>query len=201
MEKEEFYNLLNSPDLLNLESLPKLKELSERYPYFQTAKVLYLKNLKLTRNSNFNSELKKTAPLVGDRKTLNSFLNPEKLKSPESPGLEFLTEYPGSYFESDESDAPESDNLIDKFLSSKPGAFKIENRLVEELSETSDNQILAGSDEESDELITETLATIYLQQKKYAKAIEAFQKLSLKYPEKSGYFATRIEETEKLKNK
>ena len=172
-----------------------------RFPYFQAARLLYLKNLKLTRNSNFNSELNKSAPLVGDRKWLNSFLNPEKLKKPVSAGIDFLTESAGVYFSESDSDTTDSDNLIDKFLSSKPGALKIENKSDEELSEFSDNQILTVSNAESDELITETLAVIYLQQKKYEKAIESFQKLSLKYPEKSAYFATRIEETEKLKNK
>ena len=48
--------------------------------------------------------------------------------------------------------------------------------------------------------ITETLANIYLEQKKYDKALEAFKKLGLKYPEKNSYFATRIEEILKLKN-
>lgn len=41
-------------------------------------------------------------------------------------------------------------------------------------------------------MITETLANVYVQQKKYAKAIEAFEALTLKFPEKSGLFAARI---------
>ena len=40
--------------------------------------------------------------------------------------------------------------------------------------------------------MTETLARVYLEQKKYDKAIKAFKILSLKYPEKSGFFADRI---------
>ncbi|MDO5510619.1 MAG: tetratricopeptide repeat protein [Weeksellaceae bacterium] len=49
-------------------------------------------------------------------------------------------------------------------------------------------------------LMTETLANIYLEQKKYDKAIKAFTILRLKYPEKSGYFADRIKEIKELQN-
>ena len=40
--------------------------------------------------------------------------------------------------------------------------------------------------------MTETLARIYLEQKKYTKAIKSYEILSLKYPEKSGFFADQI---------
>jgi len=62
------------------------------------------------------------------------------------------------------------------------------------------NDILERSTSEDNELVTETLANIYLQQKNFEKAIHAFEKLSLKYPGKSIYFATRIKEAENLKN-
>ncbi len=41
-------------------------------------------------------------------------------------------------------------------------------------------------------LMTETLARVYLEQKKYHKAIQAYEILILKYPEKSSFFADRI---------
>ncbi len=47
-------------------------------------------------------------------------------------------------------------------------------------------------------LMTETLATIYVKQKNYAKAIQAYEFLSLKYPEKSSFFADRIQEIKEL---
>ncbi len=52
--------------------------------------------------------------------------------------------------------------------------------------------------QESDELITETLAAIYAQQGNFEKAISFYEKLSLKIPEKSAYFASLIKD---LKNK
>jgi tetratricopeptide (TPR) repeat protein len=38
-------------------------------------------------------------------------------------------------------------------------------------------------------LVTETLARIYEKQGNLQKAIDAYRKLALKYPEKSAYFA------------
>lgn len=46
-------------------------------------------------------------------------------------------------------------------------------------------------------LVTETLADIFVMQKKYQEAIATYQKLMLKYPQKSSYFATRIEKIKK----
>ena len=43
-------------------------------------------------------------------------------------------------------------------------------------------------------LMTETLARVYLEQKKYSKAIQAYEILILKYPEKSIFFADRIKD-------
>ena len=53
-----------------------------------------------------------------------------------------------------------------------------------------------------DALMTETLARVYLEQKKYKKARLAYRILSLKYPEKSGFFADQIRAIQELeKNK
>ena len=42
-------------------------------------------------------------------------------------------------------------------------------------------------------MVTETLAKIYALQKNYSKAITAYEKLILLYPEKKTFFASRIE--------
>lgn len=49
-------------------------------------------------------------------------------------------------------------------------------------------------------LMTETLARIYVEQKKYDKAIQSYKILSLKYPEKSGFFADQILAIKELQN-
>ena len=51
-----------------------------------------------------------------------------------------------------------------------------------------------------EELMTETLARVYAQQKNYQKAIQAYKILSLKYPEKSSFFADQIQELKRLLN-
>ena len=52
--------------------------------------------------------------------------------------------------------------------------------------------------QEDDDLVTETLANVYVGQENYQKAIAAFEKLQLKFPEKKIYFAARIKEVQLL---
>ncbi|MBN2486371.1 MAG: hypothetical protein JXB34_10400 [Bacteroidales bacterium] len=85
-----------------------------------------------------------------------------------------------------------NDSLIDNFLKTNPKIVPVKP------GETPVKDISEDSVKESDHLITDTLATIYLNQGNYAKAIFAYEKLSLKYPEKSAYFAAQITEIKKL---
>jgi hypothetical protein len=54
--------------------------------------------------------------------------------------------------------------------------------------------------QEPEDLVSETLANIYAQQGSFEKAILFYQKLSLKFPEKSRYFASLIEDLTKKIN-
>jgi thioredoxin-like negative regulator of GroEL len=52
--------------------------------------------------------------------------------------------------------------------------------------------------EQDDSCFTETLAKIYIKQRRYDKALEIIKKLSLNYPKKNAYFADQIRFLEKL---
>ncbi|MEZ7504726.1 tetratricopeptide repeat protein [Flavobacterium sp. Arc2] len=75
--------------------------------------------------------------------------------------------------------------LIDKFIETSPKISPVKHGV------TSTVRIDINRDDHSS-LMTETLARVYLEQKKYQKAIQAYDILILKYPEKSSFFADRI---------
>ena len=52
-----------------------------------------------------------------------------------------------------------------------------------------------------EELMTETLAKVYVKQQKFKKALLAYKILSLKYPEKNSFFADQIKAIKELQKK
>ncbi len=197
MQTEEFYHLIENPTELNEDTLQGLEEITSEFPYFQVAWMLYLKNLKKTGHPDFEKVLKKAAVAIPDRKKLYGFLNEENVFS----AADYYFEQNGAVDSGGGlAENEKGGSLIDKFLSSEPAPIRMEKHQEDEPNEEAENEIIEKSVAEPDELVSETLAMIYFEQKKYDKALDAFRKLSLKYPEKSVYFATRIEEIEKLKN-
>ncbi len=112
-------------------------------------------------------------------------LKPEKLSY-----IEWL-----NYFNSTKTRKNKSNiDRIEKFLKERPKIVPKKNISVKA------PDIIEKSVAEKQMLMTETLANLYLKQKKYEKAIQAFRILSLKYPKKSSYFANQIKEIkQKLK--
>lgn len=84
-------------------------------------------------------------------------------------------------------------DLIDRFIIANP---RIEP--VREIDELSLSDISLPFTEAKEEFLSETLARIYIKQGYYSKAINIYEKLSLKYPEKSSYFAVLISEVQEL---
>lgn len=83
--------------------------------------------------------------------------------------------------------------LIDKIIQSNPGHIKIKEEQKFYTPDVKAKESLL----ENEHLVTETLAKIYVIQGNINKAIRAYEILSLKYPQKSAYFATLIQD---LKN-
>lgn len=83
----------------------------------------------------------------------------------------------------------EPQNIIEEFMEKQPSIDrKKEPTTQEDLSEKSVKEM---------EIVTERLAEIYVLQGLKDKAIEVYEKLILKYPEKSVYFAQKIEDLKK----
>ena len=84
MNIEIYKNLLSDPDLLKDEQISELKNIIGDYPYFQSARALYLKGLKNQESFKYNNELKITAAFTSDRSVLFDFITSniiqEKLK-------------------------------------------------------------------------------------------------------------------------
>lgn len=90
-----------------------------------------------------------------------------------------------------DSDKQKKLDIIDKFIEANPKIAP-----VKDITKTPAN--ITKNVEEPTHLMTETLAKVYLEQKKYNKAIQAYEILILKYPEKSSFFADRINEIKNL---
>lgn len=83
--------------------------------------------------------------------------------------------------------------IIDRIIESSPGLIKAKE---EQKFYTPDNKA-KESLQDNEHLVTETLAKIYALQGNVNKAVRAYEILSLKFPQKSAYFASLIQ---KLKN-
>ena len=220
----------------------QLRQLVERYPYYQAARLLLLRSLYDAHDPSFGQELRKAALYVPSRKVLYSLIEADRLKPMPETKIHKANE-------DTEDNIDRTYSLIDNFLTtqvdeeetpkkrkSRPTVDastdymtylqQIENDTMQE-SETTGNEAYGSrviddfltqgkitlqehpdeelqrpqiEDEEggNEEVLTETLARIYIKQGKYDKALEIIQRLSLKYPRKNRYFADQIRYLEKL---
>jgi len=82
--------------------------------------------------------------------------------------------------------------LIDKFILENPSISRPKAEFYNPIS-VAQNSII-----DQENIVSETLAKIYEKQGYFEKAISIYEKLCLKYPEKSRYFAAQIERVQKI---
>ena len=217
MIQQKIKDWIEHPESLNQDSLLELKGILDSYPYFQTVRLLYLKNLYLLKDSSFEDELRKSALFVADLSVLFYFIEGERfvIKAQERE-MKKLHEH-----DTDEKYVDRTLDLIDRFLSEMPAGDQASDlsalnvavvsdytSVLEKSQQANEAPVLepnepavtpqpAQSDNEED-YMTETLARIYVKQHRYDKALEIIRKINLKYPEKNAYFADQIRFLEKL---
>ena len=214
MIQQRLYEWIKHPERLDRESLYELRSLLARYPYFQTARLLYLKNLFLLHDITFGEELRRTALYIADRRILFSLVEGErytwkaleKQQAPEETAgvdrtlslidaflstlpeeptassfvslpVEAATDYTsylmkespiGEETAGQEEPRMKGQDLIDSFLENSEEQPLISSVVEEE------EEILDKTEEETEDesYFTETLAKIYVKQRKDPNAIK-----------------------------
>ena len=113
MIQQRLQQWIQHPEELSEDSLRELREMLVRYPYFQTARLLYLKNLYALGDASFKSELQKSALYIADLSVLFYFIEKERLAV-----RQHAEEHPKDAGEASRTDR--TLDLIDRFLSDMP---------------------------------------------------------------------------------
>ena len=266
MNTNDYINLLNNSKAINDKQTLVLETIVNEFPFYQSARALYLKGLYNQESFRYNYELKKTAAHTTDRSVLFDFITSDDFKIFQQEvydkyqaeiqsiivsDFEYVEEEKRPYTidtKSESSNVTETISISEQKESNKEveAALEIGKPLQFEKNEThsfsewlqlakiapivreeTEKQIqvsselekkfdliekfielnpkisqvkditsipinIAKSNETPSSIMTETLAQIYLEQKKYTKAVQAYEILILKYPEKSSFFADRI---------
>ena len=241
MNSDNFINLLENKTQIQQSETAELKTIVDEFPYFQSARSLYLKGLKNIDSFKYNKELKITAAHTTDRTVLFHFITSEEFNFKKEDIHQQIKE---KISDNIKSETPSSDIVEETVLKGveketeaeleigKPIAFTtsenysfnqwlqlaakkpiirelkkaapvakkeviIENFIqnnpkIQPLPKGKNLSVSVTKNKQDASLMTETLAKVYLEQKKYENAIQAYRILSLKYPEKSGFFADQI---------
>ena len=233
-----YIKILNQPELIENKNSFELKAILKEYPYFQSARALYLKTLKNQESFKYNNQLKITAAYTNDRTILFDFITsksfnatPPKRNIPK-PTIHEIYSSVNSIEEAKEAlnigkpisfvknetysfnqwlqlgskkpivrtepvvqSKKESikDAIIDNFIANNPKISRVQKNASPQ-TKTVEKTV------KHPQLMTETLAKVYLEQKKFDNAIKAYEILSLKYPEKSGFFADQIKRIQIIQN-
>jgi hypothetical protein len=208
MNHEEFINLVRQPDKLKPEQIAELREITELYPSFVQARILYVKALQQSKSIHFETNLKLVSLYSNNRRSLYYFFNPEKKLSNEPYQRIRSGKSHGDYFDMIENiereggDARQSlKNLAQRLKSARAmvvnAAVQVKNK-----PEKPENKVVIESDindlEQKEVEITEIAAKNLIRERKYIEAIEILKRLNLNNPKKSVYFADQIRFLEKV---
>jgi hypothetical protein len=193
----------------------ELRRMAADYPWCHTFHLLLLKKMHSSEDAAFSAQLGWSAIHISDRGVLyhlihsdrfsvfepKQYTEPETGMAAEPPVRKEVQpeplphngiaspEVPEPTIEmEDPEETPPNTDLIEKFIEAEPRIVPREGDFQESVLIAEKSNIPAM------DFVTETLANIYLQQGNRGKAIKIFEKLSLTIPEKSSYFAARIEE-------
>lgn len=221
MNKEKFVQIIQNPETLDISIVYELDILCNQYPYCQNLQLLYLISLLKSNNINYYNQLKITSAYSGDRGNLKKLLDkiiPGNVISTDKKTLEIDTIQPETKKVDTEADSPlgQKTNILESGETSAVKAKHIKplskNELINQFIENapritrSKNDFFnpvdyaRNSSVDKEDIVSETLANIYYKQGNPEKAIKIFEKLCIKVPEKSTYFAGLIDKIKKEYN-
>ena len=135
-----------------------------------------------------NDDKEKTEVKTG---SADSFGEVRKIVEEHITEIEAETQQQSSYELKETLPKKSKSDLIDEFIKKEPGITRQKTAFFNPV------KVARMSIVDEENIISETLAKIYMDQGLFEKAINTYKKLSLKFPEKSTYFAALIEKAEK----
>ncbi len=195
--------LINNTEMINEEYISHLQKILLEYPYFQTGQLILTKGFLTTNHYNYNKQLRKAAAYSINRDKLFNIIKNIEGKEEREKKKNLIEFKENEYYSFSQwlaltkvkkitknnlSEINNQDNIINDFINKKATINKQKKGEFFKPSQAAQESLL-----ENKEIITPTLARIYLEQEHYEKALIAYKKLSLKYPKKSSFFASQIE--------
>ena len=228
MQSVQFIKHIRNPHNIHKEDLLGLNNLCQEYPYCSSLHKLRLKALKQAGSEKYNNELKMTAAISGNRTLLFEYITQNSFTLNKNEVVKQIITKPkeilqlGKPLNFDESEKhsfnewlklthfkpiDRNDNLDEKRkLKPTEKTTKIvdfikasKNKELQKKNSFLQLTTALESSTENNNLMTETLAKVYLEQGHYEKAITAYEILSLKYPQKSSLFANQIKAIKQIK--
>ena len=178
---------LNMTDKLDKKDQSLFKKLSKRYPVFIPFKIINLMLSKKFNTIDYDDNLEICATQISDRKYLYQIIDSKVLS--ENQKFEIFED-----LKDISSDSKKT--FIEWIKSAKPTVenLKFDFSLHEnfELIRNIEKDKIKSKKIKKQDYMTETLAELYIEQKKFKEALKAYEILSLKYPEKISLFANQI---------